>query len=96
MACGEYAKYSTLATSTSVNIVVNHCLFLIMKSLAKKRSQLAVPVARFVHVDTTQLEENHEFELSVAEQLKSSSGAKCFKLNLLEHPLQEVCRLIQT
>lgn len=55
-----------------------------------KRSQLAVPVARFVYVDTTQLEENHEFELSVAEPLKASSGEKCFKLKLLEHPLQEV------
>ncbi|XP_020632537.1 uncharacterized protein LOC110069365 [Orbicella faveolata] len=56
---------------------------------AIKRSQLAVPVARFVHVDATQLEENHEFELSAAPQLKAVSGEKCFKLKLLEHPLKE-------
>ena len=55
-----------------------------------KRSQLAVPVAQSAHVDTAQLEENHEFELSVAEPLKASSGEKCFQLKLLEHPLQEV------
>ena len=57
-----------------------------------KRSQLAVPVARFVHVDATQLEESHEFELSEAQQLKASTGEKCFKLKLLEHPLEEVKR----
>ena len=55
-----------------------------------KRSKPAVPVAKFVHVDETQLEENHEFELSVAPQLQTSTGEKCFKLKLLEHPLKEV------
>jgi len=59
-------------------------------NLAMKRSKLAVPVAKFVHVDEAQLEENHEFELSVAPQLKTSIGEKCFKLKLLEHPLKEV------
>lgn len=58
-----------------------------------KRSQLAVPVARFVHVDAAQLQESHEFELSVAPQLKAGSGEKCFKLKLLEHPLNEVLSL---
>ena len=63
-----------------------------MKNIAMKRSKLAVPFTRFVYVDTAQLEENHEFELSVAQPLKASTGEKCFKLTLLEHPLQEVCR----
>lgn len=58
-----------------------------MKNLGIKRSQLAVPVA-FVHVDTAQLEDNHEFELSIAQN--ASLEEKVFKLKLLEHPLQEV------
>ena len=64
----------------------------LLKNLGIKRSQLAVPVTRFFHVDATQLEDNHEFELSEARQLKASTGEKCFKLKLLEHPLKEVCR----
>ena len=64
----------------------------LLKNLAMKRSQLVVPVARFVHVDAAQLQESHEFELSVAQQLKAGSGEKCFKVKLLEHPLKEVCR----
>ena len=58
-----------------------------------KRSQSAAPVARFVHVDTTQLEENHEFKLYKTQSEQASSGEKAFKLKLLEHPLQEVCTL---
>ena len=58
-----------------------------------KRSQSAAPVARFVHVDTAQLEENHEFELCKTQSEQASSGEKSFKLRLLEHPLQEVCHL---
>ena len=58
-----------------------------------KRSQSAAPVTRFVHVDTTQLEENHEFELYKTQSEQASSGEKYFKLKLLEHPLQEVCTL---
>lgn len=68
------------------------------------RSQLPVSIARLAYVDTAQLEENHEFELS-STSLKTSAGENCFKLQLLEHPLQEVCakpviiiniRLLQT
>ena len=57
-----------------------------------RRSQLTVPVIRFVHVDTAQLEENYEFELSVAQPSPNITTQKCFKLKLLEHPLKEVCR----
>ena len=54
------------------------------------RSQSAMSIARLAYVDTAQLEENHEFELSPT-SLKASTGENCFKLQLLEHPLQEVC-----
>lgn len=64
-----------------------------MKNIGIKRSQLAVPVARFVHVDAAQLEDNHEFELSIAQPPNASLGEKVFKLKLLEHPLQEVTGL---
>ena len=62
----------------------------LLKNLGIKRSQLAVPATRFCHVDATQLEDSHEFALSAAWQLKASTGEKCFKLKLLEHPLKEV------
>ena len=54
------------------------------------RSQLPVSITRLAYVDTAQLEENHEFGLS-STSLKASTGENCFKLQLLEHPLQEVC-----
>ena len=67
-----------------------------MKKLGMKRSQLAVPVARFVHVDTAHSKENHEFELSVAQPSPNTMiWQKCFKLRPLEDPLTEVCRYIQ-
>ena len=64
----------------------------LLKNLGIKRSQVAVPATRFCHVDATQLEDSHEFKLSAAQQLKATTGEKCFKLKLLEHPLKEVRR----
>ena len=55
-----------------------------------KRSESTEPSARFVLVDTAQLEENHEFELQNSKlQLDqvTGSGDKSFQLKLLGHPL---------
>lgn len=61
-----------------------------------KRSQNVEPPARFVYMDTAQMEENHEFEL---QKLQSDqvigSGNNYFKLKLLEHPLGKVCPIFR-
>ena len=51
-----------------------------------------MPFTRFVYVDTAQLEENHEFQLTVVHPSANdvSLGETCYKLQLLEHPLTEV------
>lgn len=47
-------------------------------------------VARFVHVDTAQLEEDHEFKLSIAQPSpNTTTWHKCFKLELQDDPLKE-------
>ena len=48
---------------------------------------------RFVHVDTAQLEENHEFQLTPLSVTNASLGENIYKLKLLEDPLQEVSEL---
>ncbi|XP_066030707.1 uncharacterized protein [Pocillopora verrucosa] len=55
---------------------------------AMKRSQNVRPPARFVYVDTAQLEENHEFELQAlqSDQVTGYEN-KSFQLKPLEHPL---------
>ncbi|PFX14685.1 uncharacterized protein LOC111344482 isoform X1 [Stylophora pistillata] len=58
-------------------------------NLAMKRSRCVEPPARFVYVDTAQLEENYEFELQKLQLDQVDSGRKSFQLKLLEHPLQE-------
>lgn len=59
-------------------------------NIAMKRSQCVEPPARFVYVDTAQLDENHEFELQKLQSAEViDSGNKSFQLKLLEHPLQE-------
>ena len=45
-------------------------------------------VARFVYVDTAHLKEDHKFKLSIAQP---SPTCKCFKLELQDDPLKEVC-----
>ena len=45
---------------------------------------------RFVHVDTAQLEENHEFKLTPLSETNTSLEENLYKLKLLEDPLQEV------
>ena len=45
---------------------------------------------RFVHVDTAQLEENHEFKLTPLSETHTSLEENLYKLKLLEDPLQEV------
>ena len=74
----------------SIIIAFNYFLF---KNLGIKRSHLAAPVTKFVYIDTAQLEEDHELQLSIAQQqiTNASSGENYYKLKLLEHPLQEVC-----
>ena len=59
-----------------------------------KRSESTEPSARFVFVDTAQLEENHEFELQnskLQSDQVTGSGYKSFQLKLLGHPLGKVC-----
>ena len=59
-----------------------------------KRSQNVEPPARFVYMDTAQMEENHEFELQKLQSDQvTGSGNNYFKLKLLEHPLGKVCLL---
>ncbi|XP_067034553.1 uncharacterized protein [Acropora muricata] len=56
-----------------------------------QRAQMAVPPTKFAYVDSAQLEENHEIQLSPAQLPFSNSrfGEPHYKLQLLEHPLQE-------
>ena len=60
-----------------------------------KRSQNVKPPARFVYVDTAQLEENHEFELQAlqSDQVTGYEN-KSYQLKPLEHPLGKVCPII--
>ena len=53
---------------------------------------MAVPRTKFAYVDNAQLEENHEIQLAPAqlESANTSLGETYYKLQLLEHPLQEV------
>ena len=54
---------------------------------------MAVPSTKFVYVDNAQLEENHEIQLVPAQvEFANTSllGETYYKLQLLEHPLQEV------
>lgn len=62
-----------------------------LANLGIKRSHLAAPFTKFVYIDTAQLEEDHELQLSIAQQqiTNASSGENYYKLKLLEHPLQE-------
>ena len=55
-----------------------------------KRSQLAWTFTKVAHVDTAQLKESHEFQLSVAQPSNASLGEIYYKLKLLEDPLPEV------
>ena len=61
-----------------------------------KRSQNVRPPARFVYVDTAQLEENHEFELQAlqSDQVTGYEN-KSFQLKPLEHPLGKVCPILR-
>ena len=61
-----------------------------------KRSQKVRPPARFVYVDTAQLEENHEFELQAlqSDQVTGYEN-KSFQLKPLEHPLGKVCPIFR-
>ena len=71
-------------------------VFFSFKNLAIKRSQSVEPPARFVYVDTAQLEENHEFELQKLQSDQvTGSGNKSFRLKLLEHPLGKVCPILR-
>ena len=59
-----------------------------MKKTSKKKF-----VVRFVHVDTAHLEEDYEFKLSIAQPSpNTTTWHKCFKLELQDDPLKEVCR----
>ncbi|XP_015755830.1 PREDICTED: uncharacterized protein LOC107335338 isoform X5 [Acropora digitifera] len=55
------------------------------------RAQLAAPSTKFAYVDSAQLEENHEIRLAPAQLGFSNSrlGETYYKLQLLDHPLQE-------
>ena len=63
-----------------------------------KRLEMDERFTRFVHIDTAQMEEYHEFQLNIAPPPANAGlGENYYKLKLLEHPLQEVyelsCRL---
>ena len=65
-----------------------------LKNLGMKRSEMDVRYTRFVHIDTAQLEENHEFQLTIAPApVNAGLGENYYKLKLLEHPLEEVYEL---
>lgn len=58
-------------------------------SLWLRRFQTKVPFTKFVYVDAAQLEDNHEFELKSVPLPLANSKGPCYKLQLLEHPLNE-------
>ena len=71
-------------------------VFFSFKNLAIKRSRGVKPIARFVYVDTAQLEENHEFGLQKLQlDQVTGSGNKSFQLKLLEHPRGKVCPILR-
>ncbi|XP_015754358.1 PREDICTED: uncharacterized protein LOC107334005 isoform X2 [Acropora digitifera] len=54
------------------------------------RTQLAVPITKFVHVDNVQLEEKHDIQLAPTQVAFAGLEETCYKLQLLPgHPLQE-------
>jgi len=59
-----------------------------IKASACKGLQRAQPITKFVYVDSAQLEENHEIQLAPT-QVTFARLEETYKLQLLEHPLQE-------
>ena len=57
-----------------------------------KKTRKKELVSWFVYVDTAHLKEDHKFKLSIAQP---SPTCKCFKLELQDDPLKEVCCWIQ-
>ena len=53
-----------------------------------KKTRKKELVALFVYVDTAHLKEDHKSKLSIAQP---SPTCKCFKLELQDDPLKEVC-----
>ena len=68
--------------------------FILLKNILIRRSQAGQQQSlRLVHVDTTQLELNHKFELSVVQppnDHKADESAKYYQLKPLEHFAQDV------
>ena len=70
-----------------------HLWFVLLKSILLRRSQAGqqFPVRR-VHVDTTQLDLKHKFELSVVQPPTDYNvdESKYYQLKQLQHPPQDV------
>ena len=58
-----------------------------------KRFRTGGRYTSFVHIDTAQLEENQEFQLTPPPVTNAGLGENNYKLKLLEDPLQEVSNL---
>ncbi|XP_044174207.1 uncharacterized protein LOC114958012 [Acropora millepora] len=62
----------------------------VLASIGLQRTQLAVPITKFVHVDNVQLEEKHDIQLAPTQLAYASLEETYYKLQLLPgHPLQE-------
>ena len=74
--------------------VIVTCDFILLKNLLIRRSQAGQQQSvRRVHVDTTQLDHNHKFELSVVQppnDHNADESTKYYQLKQLEHFAQDV------
>ena len=75
-------------------LVIVTCDFILLKNILIRRSQAGQQQSvRLVHVDTTHLELNHKFELSVVQppnEHNADESAKYYQLKPLEHFAQDV------
>ena len=74
-------------------LIIVNCEFVLLKNILIRRSQAGQQQSvRLVHVDTTQLELNHKFELSVVQPPNDHNAdetAKYYQLKRLEHSPQD-------
>ena len=75
-------------------LVIVICDFILLKNISIRRSQAGQQQSvRLVHVDTTQLDLNHKFELSVVQppnEHNADETAKYYQLKQPEHFAQHV------
>ena len=71
--------------------MIDFCIFFLKYNSEMKDSKSRKPKVQLVHVDTTQLDLDHDFELSrITPSDDSTSGEKIFELKSVEPPSQDM------